>query len=558
MRILVAVLLAASVLTLEHTSALSWECDVEVSGPKTIKLDQQVTLSASGTPAGGSYSWSRTPNLIPSGSTATLTGFTPTYSDYIKVIGYYTSPKGKKCSDTIWLWACVCNLESIIGPDKAMVGEQVALSTSASPEGGAYTWVIETGTGSLTSSGSSAIFTGDKAGAVEIKASYIPPEGGEPCTKYHRVFVEDECKVTLKGDMYQRPVCWPVHFDAQGEPGQGQCSWNPSADFNQNGCSATYTGTTAGYDTVIAIYTTPTGSICSDSKSILSYSLDMLSPIPTCFSSGTTLQLSDFNLFTTPASGSFRGNVSLSPQVVSTNSQEEQLIVEGSLFCPDDSNTQTTVVTVINKDIKTTAGIRLQIPNLLTEPLEAFGLAKDIKFELQNSYSTFKQCCSDGPDEGTDGETAVRVVADLSKRTLIGFPLPKAARKYVTLDLLAVKLSGRGDIKVRGNAAPCQETQSWSGGGSVSVRVEFNTEAKAASPKYLLLEGKAGGRTDIVQDLAINSTKLNVTGKWGGITVAGKIKVQVFGFDAPEFFISHTYFPGKVTPPYSIDLPSLK
>lgn len=315
----------------------------------------------------------------------------------------------------------------------------------------------------------------------------------------------------------------------------------------------------SGYSTITATYTTSEGGTCDVNHNILSYSLDMLSPIPTCFSSGTTLKLSDFNLFTTPASGSFRDNVSLSPQVVSTDSQEEQIIVKGSLFCPDDSNTQTTVVTVINKDMKTTAGIQFEIPNLISEPLEAIGLADKLEFQFQNSYSKFKQCCSTGPDSGIDGVTAVRVVADFGGKTIIGIHLPKAAKKYVTLDLLAVKLSGIGGINVLGKADPCQPTQDWSGGGSASIRFEANTQAKVTLPKkYLLLEGKAGGRTDLVQNLTTSSTKLEATGKWGGITVAGKIRVQTSGFDLVEFFISHQLFPAKTTPPYYIDLPSLK
>ena len=206
-------------------SLLAWECEVTLDAPKTIKIDQEVTLTADGTPTGGSYSWSRTPKLTPNGETAVLIGHIPDYSEYIQVIAYYRSPKGKKRKDTRWIWVCACTVTSLSGPDTAEIDQKVTLSAEAEPTGGTYTWTIESGTGTLTSDDSSAEFTGDKAGIVEIKVSYVPPDGGEPCTKYHTIEVVGECEVTLTADFYQRPTCKDVNFSAEVKPTGGSCSW---------------------------------------------------------------------------------------------------------------------------------------------------------------------------------------------------------------------------------------------------------------------------------------------------------------------------------------------
>ena len=538
---------------------LAWECEVAVSGPNTVKLNQAITLSALGTPEGGSYSWSRTPKLVPNGSTATLTGFQPTYSEYIKVVGYYTSPKGKKCSDTKWIWACLCNITSLTGPAEAEVGQEVTLSAQAEPTGGNYTWTINSGTGTLTPSDSSAVFIGDKGGPVEIKVSYVPPEGGEPCVKYHTIQVNEVCAVTLTGDMYQRPVCRSVDFSAAGTPAGGTCSWTVGNGINSNGCNAVYNADDAGYDTVTVTYTTPGGTTCPDSKNVLSYSLDGLIPLKKCFDSGTALQHSDFEYFITPSSFSFQPI--LSPEIVTTNQSQAKVLVTASPFCDSDStNEVSTVVDVVNKGKKTVAGVRFEIPNLLTEPLEKLGLAEELEFQLQHNYNIIKECCTDGPLDSTSGETALRVVADFDGLPLIGVPVPKAARKYVTFSAVEAALSCRGDIKLKGEYYGCQATETWSGGGSVSARFELRTKAMSKDPwQYVVIEGTIAGRTDIKENLTIHSNQLDVNGEWGGIVAAGKIKVQVLGKNIfPTFFLNHTLVPGKTTPPFSIDLPSLK
>lgn len=114
----------------------AWECDVTLDAPKTIKLDQEVTLTADGTPTGGSYSWSRTKDLTSDGATAILIGHKPNYSEYIQVIAYYRSPKGKKCKDVKYIWVCACTVTKLNGPATAKVDQKVALTAEAEPTGG--------------------------------------------------------------------------------------------------------------------------------------------------------------------------------------------------------------------------------------------------------------------------------------------------------------------------------------------------------------------------------------------------------------------------------------
>ena len=89
------ILLLSLTIVFFHTAHIhAWECEVTLNGPNTIKVGQAITLSTSGTPEGGSYSWFNTPNLVPHGSTAELTGFVPSFSDYIRV--GVTPPRGAK------------------------------------------------------------------------------------------------------------------------------------------------------------------------------------------------------------------------------------------------------------------------------------------------------------------------------------------------------------------------------------------------------------------------------------------------------------------------------
>ncbi|HHD57015.1 MAG TPA: hypothetical protein ENK89_04985 [Desulfobulbaceae bacterium] len=551
-----SVILLIIILFIPVTSS-AWECDVTLNAPKTIKMGQVVTLSANGTPTGGSYNWSRTKDLTPHGATATLIGHKPTYSEYIQVIAYYRTPKGKKCKDVKWIWACSCNVTSLNGPATAKVGQKVALTAKADPSGGTFTWTLASGTGTLTANGSSAEFTGDKAGTVEVKVSYEPPDGGEPCTKYHTIEIEDECEVTLTADMYQRPICRDVNLTTEVSPAGGTCSW-AGAGINGNGCSAIFNKQTGGNDTVTVTYTTPGGTTCHDSASILTHSLDGMVSKKNCFESGTALQQSDFDFYTTPAGFSVRPV--LSPTTVTTNESQSRVLVTASQVCDSgSSNDVSTVIDVVNKNIKTTAGIKISIPDLLTIPLEKLGLADKLKFELRNSYSKITECCVDGPTNSTGGKTTIRATASFSDQTIIGVRLPHRIQKYVKLSAFEVSISGNGDVDINGNNYGCQSAETWGGSGTLFVRFQGDAAVKAKDPwNVIVLEGKIGARTDISQTLSVESNKLNVSGKWGGIVAAGTIRVKAFGINVPQVFVTQTLVEARTTPPFFIDLPSLQ
>ncbi len=74
-----------------------WEtCTVEIIGPRTVTLGQSIILSASGSPEGGTCSWSSTPGLSPSGCTATFKGL---YEGSFWVTVTYKKPYDFKCFD---------------------------------------------------------------------------------------------------------------------------------------------------------------------------------------------------------------------------------------------------------------------------------------------------------------------------------------------------------------------------------------------------------------------------------------------------------------------------
>lgn len=542
---------------LTPVSTLAWECDVTVSGPNTVKLDQPITLSALGTPTGGSYSWSRTPNLVPNGATATLTGFIPTYSEYIKVIGYYTSPKGKKCSDTKWLWACVCNVTSLNGPAEAKVGEQVTLTAQADPTGGTYTWTVNSGTGTITPSDSSAVFVGDSDGPVEIKVSYVPPDGGEPCEEYHTIQVNGDCQVTLTKYELQRPVCRAVNFTAQGTPAGGTCNWTAGNGISGTGCNAEYTAQIAGNDAVIVTYITPDGAICDDSKNVLSYSLDGMVANKMCFSSGAAIQGSDFDFYISPASFSF-GPI-LSPTTVTTDQPQAQVKVAASPVCDSGStNVASTVVNVVNKENKDSITLEFSIPESFKTPLKTLGIAEQLTLSTSNSYSTNQECCVDEIVTSSSGSTGLSLKTPTLSIPIAGIPMPKKIEKYVKANI-SVVFSGGASSAFKGEYKGCEKATVWTGEGNVNVNAALNGGANATMPKVFVIGGEAEGSTSITESLqTISNVKLRIATNWGGLTgkVAGFVEIPYFNLKA-EFDRSKTYFEADNLLPFDINLPVL-
>lgn len=71
-------------------------CIVEITGPRFICVGETITLTACGTPSGGSCSWSNTRGLSPSGCTATFKGL---YNGDFWVTVTYSSGYDFKCYD---------------------------------------------------------------------------------------------------------------------------------------------------------------------------------------------------------------------------------------------------------------------------------------------------------------------------------------------------------------------------------------------------------------------------------------------------------------------------
>jgi|GEM_PF-2651919 len=531
MRWLITAFIAVCVLSLLQTSSSAWECEVDVFGPKTIKLGQQVTLSASGTPAGGSYSWSRTPNLITNGSTAILIGFNPTFSDYIKVTGYYTSPKGKKCSDSIWLWACVCSPKAITAPAKAKIGEEVTLSIIDAPEGGTYSWNIESGSGILTTNGASATFIGDKIGVTEIRLSYIPPEGGEPCSSFKKIEIVEDCSISIN-ELYRRPVCRPETMQVTGIPSGGSCLWAGDGISDISSCETIYNSSTPGESIITATYTTPNGQTCDASHTILSYKLDAISSVPVCFNNGAVLSFKDFNIYTSPAEGSFRDTLSFTPQVVSTLLQEQQVLVEGAFLCPNKTNVKTTVVTVINKNIKDSFTLKIDVPNYIKKPLEIVGLDENANLAVVGTYESSKECCISRVAHHKSGQSTISMNVG-GEGTIFGIPLPKSIKNYVSADALKATLSGGGKVQIKADYGGCTSIETvWSGGGYLSVTVGIGGEVKVKIDQdVFVIKGALGGESSISQSIAAKDRTLLTNSKWGGLSVKGQVVLSLWNED---------------------------
>jgi hypothetical protein len=61
--VLKILLLPIGIIVLPLQPAHGWECEITLNGPNAVKVGQTITLAASGTPEGGSYSWSATTHL---------------------------------------------------------------------------------------------------------------------------------------------------------------------------------------------------------------------------------------------------------------------------------------------------------------------------------------------------------------------------------------------------------------------------------------------------------------------------------------------------------------
>jgi hypothetical protein len=254
--------------------AFGWDCTVTLSGPSAIKKEQTITLMASGDPSGGSYSWWRIPNLTPNGSSANLTAFEPTFSDYIRVGVNYTTPRGKKCSDTKYIWYEGC-CAKIIGPDTVKLGETVTLSASGEPVGGSFIWENSNPQAvQLEASGDTASLSGLSPGTTTITLTYDYPESGLNCQAYLEVNVTSECSVDLYGT-YITSVGDYCYVSAVTNPEGGILTWTPHPNIESISDDHIYHGTEIpGTYTYEAKYTLTDGTSCSNSFDVTFVKVD--------------------------------------------------------------------------------------------------------------------------------------------------------------------------------------------------------------------------------------------------------------------------------------------
>ncbi|MEW6518572.1 MAG: hypothetical protein AB1461_04085 [Thermodesulfobacteriota bacterium] len=547
------ILLLASLTMAEFLpgSAWAWECDVTVGGPDIIKIDQTITLSAEGTPEGGSYSWSNTPNLEPAGATAQLTGFVPTFSDYIKVISTYTTPKGKSCSDTKWVWVCLCYAK-ISGPTEAKAGSPIVLTASGDPDGGDFEWDSIPG---LTANGQTAEFVGQELGEVTIKVTYTP-SGGEPCTDFHKITVTEGCTVSIAGAT-SISVGGNVDLVGSGTPLGGTFQWSTLPGLiTTSGSTATFfVGTTTGDSTIGLTYTTATGTSCYASHKVTAYKVASLSG-PVCVNSGTVLANSDFRYATDPIG--FESLVSIDPLSFSTLLQYEEETVTASCG-PWPEDDATALISIVNSEVQTGISVKFEIPNYVNDALRIIGIGDKTDLKLDSAFTTFTTCCFGTTiNESTDGNAKLGLFVDGGPFTIVGFPLPPSLKNWVTLDALSVTVSGNGSGAIDGKHDGCTDAIAWSGAGSLAVGVEVKGEVKIkASGNAIVIEGSVGGSSEISEGIAVSAPNLLLSGDWNGLIVAGKIHIELLSGLKIKKEIKHILLDNLEIPLVTIPLPSL-
>ncbi len=528
----------------------AWECEVTLDGPNVIKEGQTITLSASGTPAGGSYSWSNTPNLVPNGSTAQLTGYKPLSSEYIYVTITYTSPKGKKCHARKAIWVCLCYVK-INGPEEFKIGAPpIILTAEGDPSGGTYEW---SNTPGLAANGSTAEFTGQEPGDVTIEVTYTTPDG-KICTKTHTVIILEECSVSISGPSVVG-VGNHITLTASGSPEGGTYIWEKPPGLLPGTSSASFTGQEPGDITIEVVYTPPDGGEpCPATHKVTVFGVESIAE-PSCVNSGTTLTSGDFSIVTNPSG--FEDLVIVNPLSFSTLSQSAEVTVTAYSGTGAGSDEATTTITVVNSNVKSGKSISFEIPNYVKNPLKAIGLADKIDISAKDDFKDFKECCVFGVAQSKYGSFSVSLSVDAGPFTIVGVPVPPKVKKYAAAEVNAT-LSGKGSVGINGSYKACEEISEWSGGGDLTAGIDMGGEITANVPYALVLKGEIKGSTSITEKLTAELTNLKITTNWGGLTGKVSGEIQLFGRRIIKFEVNRTYFSQDNLLPVTIPLPSLE
>ena len=545
------VVLSTIIIVFALQNAHSWECEVTLDGPNVVKVGQTITLSASGTPDGGSYSWSATPNLIPSGATAQLTGYKPESSEYIWVTVKYTSPSGRKCSAVKGIWVCICYVK-ITGPTEVKVGDPpITLTAEGDPSGGSYEWSDTPG---LVPNGSEAQFTGQSPGDFTIEVTYKTPEG-ETCYDTHAIIVLGECSVSISGPSVVG-VGNSIELSASGSPTGGTFIWTPESGLVPGTSFATFFGEDPGAVIIEVAYTPPDSEKpCYDTHNVTVFGVESITG-PSCVNSGTILTREDFTIVTDPTG--FDDQVIVSPLSFSTLSQSEGVTVTAYSGTGAASDEATTTIIVVNSNVKNEKAISFEIPNYVKKPLELIGLGDKADISVKENFKDFKECCVFGVAQSTNGNFNVSLSVSAGPFTIAGVPIPPKFKKWVAADLLNVALSGGGSVGLNGDYKACELVTEWSGGGDLTAGIKVASMAKAKIPKAIVLKGEIAGSTSITEKLSTELTNLTLTTSWGGLTASGVVKVEIPLFGAPfTFKASRTCFEKGNILPVTIPLPTL-
>lgn len=529
----------------------AWECEVTLDGPNVIKEGQTITLSASGAPAGGSYSWSNTPNLVPNGSTAQLTGYKPLSSEYIYVTMTYTSPKGKKCHARKAIWVCICYVK-INGPEEIKVGDPpITLTAEGDPSGGTYEWSATPG---LVPDGSIAQFTGQEPGDVTIEVTYTTPDG-KVCTNTHTVTVLKECSVAISGPSVIG-VENHITLTVSGSPEGGTYFWKKIPGLRPGTTSASFTGQEPGDVAIDVVYKPPEGGEpCSATHNVTVFGLESIAG-PSCVNSGTTLTGGDFSIITNPSG--FEDLVIVKPLSFSTLSQSAEVTVTAYSGTGAGSDEATTTITVVNSDIKSGKSISFEIPNYVKKPLKVIGLADKIDIAAKDDFKDFKECCVFGMAQSKDGSFSVSLSVDAGPFTIVGVPIPPKFKKWVVADLLNVTLSGVGSVGLTGSYKACEDNTTWRGGGDLIAELKLGGLVNAEVPKVIILKGKIAGSTIVTEKLRTELTNLKITTNWGGLTASGNVTLLIRKRKILNFEVSRTCFEKDNLSTVTIALPSLE
>jgi hypothetical protein len=542
------ILLLSLTIVIFHTAHIhAWECEITLNGPNTIKVGQAITLSASGVPEGGSYSWFNTPNLVPNGSTAELTGFVSSFSDYIQVGVTYTTPRGKRCTDRKWIYVCICYVK-ISGPNEVKVGETISLHAEGDPPDGTYAWSPVPG---LVPNGSSAQFTGQTPGYVTIEVTYTTPDE-KTCSDTHEITVLGECSISISGPS-EVGIGDAISLAASGSPGGGSYTWSPVLGLVANGSSAQFAGQVPGNVTIGVTYTTPGMGTCTDTHIVTAFGVGSITG-PICVNSGSTLTKDHFTIMTNPIG--FERLVTVSPLTFSTLSQSEEVTVTASCG-PGTADDATTTIIIVNNNVKNGKSISFEIPNFLNNVLKKIGLGDKTDLSVKESFKDFKECCEFGVSTSTDGSFTSNLSIDAGPFTIIGIPIPPKFKKWVAADLVNATLSGGGSVGIDGSYNACDNDTDWSGGGDLTAGVKVGGMVKAKVSEVIVLEGAIKGSTSITEKLSIDLANLKLTTNWGGLTGSVDGKIKIFRKEM-SFKTSRTYFEkGGDLLPVTIPLPSL-